>query len=240
MDDNLEFGDRDGLKNVVVRNSTPYLVPIVADWRNRPGPSPFDPNVPDATRPEPPEPGVWQALHGGYPVHWGTLLYAGIYLKTFTRMTTMESANESARHAVNAILDHFNAHHGATVAPPNPSPYRHPDPFALEADEVPAPYLGDYCGIWNIERYETASYDGLKAIDQILFDLGLPHLFDLLGVEVLPSILSHLFPYRGDGSLTGNQPPPPEPPPGRCCPPFLGATMGRGLARVAALFTRRK
>jgi hypothetical protein len=35
----------------------------------------------------------------------GNIVFAGTYMKTFTRLTTMESANESARHAVNAILD---------------------------------------------------------------------------------------------------------------------------------------
>ncbi|MDF2696128.1 MAG: hypothetical protein K0S65_4511, partial [Labilithrix sp.] len=108
VDDNLEFGDRDGKKGVVVRNGSPYLVPITSDWERRPGPEPFDPNAPDApVANTSPERGVWTAPHGGYPVHWGSLVYAGIYLKTFTRMTTMESANESGRHAVNAILDHY-------------------------------------------------------------------------------------------------------------------------------------
>lgn len=237
VDDNLEFGDRDGKKGVVVRNGSPYLVPITSDWQRRPGPMPFDPDVPDApVLPSPPEPGVWSAPHGGYPVHWDSLVYAGIYLKTFTRMTTMESANESGRHAVNAILDHYNAHHGATVAPPAPPPDRHPDPTELSADEVPTPFIGDYCRIWNIERYENPSFDTLKAVDQVLFDLGLPHVFDLLGVEIIPSVLSHLFPYRGDCSLTGEAPPEPVPPPAPWCPPFAGNVV----ARVARFFGRRR
>jgi hypothetical protein len=241
LDDNIEFGDRDGKKGVVVRNATPYLVPITSDWSRRPGPEPFDPSVPNApVPPRPPQAGVWTALHGGYPIHWGSLVYAGIYLKTFTRMTTMESANESARHAVNAIIDHYNAHHGATVAPPAPAPDRRPDPFSLEADEVLPVYFGDHCGIWNIERYEDASFDTLKAVDQVLFDLGLPHVFDLLGVEVLPSILSHLFPYRGDFSPTGEPPLPQVPPPGPCCPPFVGAKLGSTVGKLVGLFRKKR
>ena len=50
---------------------------------------------------------VWQARHGGYQVHHNSLVFAGTWTKTFTRMTTMEAACESARHAVNAILDHY-------------------------------------------------------------------------------------------------------------------------------------
>lgn len=34
----------------------------------------------------------------------GRLVFCGTYMKTYTRLTTMEAANESARHAVNAIL----------------------------------------------------------------------------------------------------------------------------------------
>jgi hypothetical protein len=220
---------------VVVRNASPYLVPILKDWRERPGPEPFDPNVPDATAPPTPSPGVWTAPHGGYPVHWNALVYAGIYLKTFTRMTTMESANESGRHAVNAILDHYNAHHGTTVPPPSPPKPHHPDPTELEADQVVDQFIGDYCGIWNMERYEPPAFDSLKGLDQILFDLGLPHVFDLLGIEVIPSILSHLFPYRGDFAPWKVAPLPLDPKPAAYCPPFIGRTIGSTLGKLRGL-----
>ena len=240
VDDNLEFGDRDGMKGVVVRNGSPYLVPIKGDWRRRPGPEPFDPNAPDApVDPWPSQPGVWRAPHGGYLVHWSGLVYAGIYLKTFTRMTTMESANESARHAVNAVVDHYNAHHGATVAPPSPPTAAHADPSAIDADMTLPQYLGDYCGIWNIERYEPSGFDTLKSIDQMLLDLGLPHLFDLLGVELLPSVLSHIFPYRGDFSSTGEAPPPPVPAPAPWCPPFVGQKLGSAVGKIVGAIRRR-
>jgi len=242
VDDNLEFGDRpEGPKNVIVRNGSPYLVPIMKDWQRRPGPEPFDPNVPDQSAPpRVPEDGVWTALHGGYPVHWGSLVYAGIYLKTFTRMTTMESANESARHSVNAIVDHYNAHHGGTVPPPDANTPRRPDPTRLAADEIPTAFLGDYCAIWNIERYESTSFDGLKAIDQVLFDLGLPHLFDLLWLEFPLSVASHLFPYAGDCAPWIEPPPPLDPPPGKCCPPFVGQRIGNAVRSVWGAFRRSR
>ena len=50
---------------------------------------------------------VWQARHGGYQVHNNSVVFAGTWTKTFTRMTSMEAACESGRHAVNAILDHY-------------------------------------------------------------------------------------------------------------------------------------
>lgn len=227
VDDNLIYG-----KDGVVKNMTPYLVPIVDDWSRRPGPEPFDPSVPDATRAPPKVPGVWTAPHGGYPIHWDTLAYAGIYLKTFTRMTTMESANESGRHAVNAILDHYNAHHGSTVVEPGPTPPKPPGPFDQSADETIPQYIGDYCKIWNIERYENPAFDSWKALDQILFDFGLPHAFDLFGLELLPSVLSHVWPYRGDFSSTTEGQPPPSPPQPWYCPPFIGSVMGGALRKL--------
>ena len=50
---------------------------------------------------------VWQARHGGYQVHNNSVVFAGTWNKTFTRITSMEAACESGRHAVNAILDHY-------------------------------------------------------------------------------------------------------------------------------------
>lgn len=44
----------------------------------------------------------------GYRVHFGNLVLAGTHMQTHARLTTMEAANESARHAVNGILSHDN------------------------------------------------------------------------------------------------------------------------------------
>lgn len=57
-------------------------------------------------------PGSWDLRAGPagrYGVHLGKLVVAGTYMQTFTGLPTMESANESARHAVNAILE--SLHH---------------------------------------------------------------------------------------------------------------------------------
>jgi outer membrane protein OmpA-like peptidoglycan-associated protein len=58
------------------------------------------------------DPGVFSQRPGelgsadapGYQVYYDKLLLAGTYMQTYFRLTTMEAANESARHAVNAIL----------------------------------------------------------------------------------------------------------------------------------------
>ena len=44
-----------------------------------------------------------------YDVVFGNLVFAGNMGKTHTRIGSMEAANESARHAVNAILDDFDS-----------------------------------------------------------------------------------------------------------------------------------
>jgi 15-cis-phytoene desaturase len=53
-------------------------------------------------------PGAWRARPGragSYALSLEKIAFAGTYMQTFTRLTTMEAANESARHAVNAVLD---------------------------------------------------------------------------------------------------------------------------------------
>jgi outer membrane protein OmpA-like peptidoglycan-associated protein len=65
----------------------PMLVTLAGDWEARPGELPVADDK------------------SGYVLAHGQLVLAGTYMKTFTRVTSMESACESARHAVNAILD---------------------------------------------------------------------------------------------------------------------------------------
>lgn len=195
------------------RNLTPYQIPIVGDWKNRPAGNPWDPTpqLPGDAERLPPEPGVWQAAHGGYVVHWDRLVFAGTYMRTFTRMTTMESANESARHAVNAIIDHvvyvrYAEEIARGVMPPSTVPAL-PTNFTRRYPR-PSP-VGDYCQIWNPEQNEVEALAGQRAYDDLRFQLGLPHVWDSLGVEVLPSIISKLRAAAG-GTLVPVPPVPPE------------------------------
>ncbi|MCW2901062.1 MAG: oxidoreductase, partial [Streptosporangiaceae bacterium] len=78
-----------------IRNEAPYLVPIVGDWSNRPDGEPWNPNGSSwITRPteeqwleDLDQLHVWQARHGGYQVHHNSVVFAGTWTKTFTRMT---------------------------------------------------------------------------------------------------------------------------------------------------------
>jgi hypothetical protein len=81
IDENIVFGP-DGTPAF---NRTPMLINRTGTYRQRAG-SP-----------------------GNYHLHDGQLVFAGTHMQTHTRLTTMEAANESARHAVRAILEreHF-------------------------------------------------------------------------------------------------------------------------------------
>ncbi len=86
LDESIIFFRDLGEKRGIAKNLSPYLINRPGEWKLRPGR--IDPK--DQAR--------------GYAMQNGRWVLAGTYMKTFTRLTTMESANESARHAVNAIL----------------------------------------------------------------------------------------------------------------------------------------
>ncbi|RKG54196.1 phytoene dehydrogenase [Corallococcus sp. AB011P] len=186
IDEGLVYDGSDPDQAHIIKNNTPFLLPTAGDWKHRPGPDPWDPtsgahgSSPDGDLP----PGLWQAAHGGYYVHWDQIVFAGTYNKTFTRLTTMESANESARHAVNAILDHCGGRHSKRPTP-------RPDSHVYEELFATTP-MGDYCRIWDPEANELPDVMLLRQQDAVNFKMGLPHPWDLLGIEVLPSMLSHL------------------------------------------------
>lgn len=178
IDDHIVFEQRvdpdsDRVDWYPARNLSPFLIPIVGDWRRRPDGDPWDPSLTD----ENPdlrhdiEPGVSQASHGGYWVHWDRLLFCGTWKRTFTRMTTMESANESARHCVNAIIDHFIERN------PQPSaPERDVEPHALpEPGVLPWTQIGDYARVWNIENEELPEFLPLKKLDRWFFAHDMPN-----------------------------------------------------------------
>jgi uncharacterized protein with NAD-binding domain and iron-sulfur cluster len=78
IDDTIVFRDNE---RGVASNESPYLINLRSQYRERPG------------------------VPGAYKVQPGKIVFAGTYMRTYTRITTMEAANESARHAVNAILE---------------------------------------------------------------------------------------------------------------------------------------
>lgn len=100
---------------------------------------------------------------------------AGTFMQTWTRATTMESANESAKHAVNTLLDHA-------------------EDSGLRAQ---------YCRIWNPERYEHPDLRIWQELDEKLYEWcedgknaddrrsgePLPHMVDILELDSLSDSL---------------------------------------------------
>jgi len=177
----------------VVGNETPYLVPIVGDWDNRPGGDPWNPHgsswtfVPtdDDWLDELTTRDVWQARHGGYQVHHNSVVFAGTWNRTFTRLTSMEAACESARHAVNAILDHYvwvgsgGVDRRADTTLPWRFPYGFLDQGLSSPVRMPTP-AGDYCYVFDVENREPADTRSLRMLDSQYCLQDLPHPLDSL------------------------------------------------------------
>lgn len=194
----MEHGPGQG-SGRVVRNETPYLVPIIGDWENRPGGEPWNPHntswtfVPTAESwlEDLEQRHVWQARHGGYQVHHNSVVFAGTWTKTFTRMTSMEAACESARHAVNAILDHYvwvgsgGTDRRERTTLPWLFPYGFLDQGLSSPIRMPTP-AGDYCYIFDIENREPPDTRALRILDSAYCQHSLPHPVDTVAAPLAP------------------------------------------------------
>lgn len=96
----------------------------------------------------------------GYEMYYGNLVFAGTQMQTFTRLTTMEAANESGRHAVNAILYTESL-----------------QPHGVKRER---------CVIHNPEEHEMTDVQYFIDLDAALCDQGLPHFVDILDPGELP------------------------------------------------------
>lgn len=211
IDDDMLYGERsreeqakrkdgkEGTKRTVKRelpvaNDSPYLVNLAGDWAKRPGEG---------------------HPHMGYEVMYHNLVLAGSYMRTHTRLATMEAANESGRHAVNAILRHLRKTYPEERFP------------------------GD-CPTWNPENEEVDDLDLAKRIDHDLFTAGLPHALDILGVEELVDFEA---PRGAPGDPTDGRATLAEELLSRALEP-LGSTqrgaLGGDLRRLIALFTGQR
>jgi uncharacterized protein with NAD-binding domain and iron-sulfur cluster len=176
-------------------NNAPYLIPIVGDWKNRPGASPWNPNQSSPTwlpkkrnRMIQTRLKVWQAGHGGYLVHWHKLVFAGTWCKTFTRMTSMEAANESGRHAVNAILDHYLHKESDFTDARADAPLAWNMPFGFVDQDISEPVrfptpAGDYCFITDGENREPGDFRTTRDLDTEYIQEGLAHPWTLWGLD---------------------------------------------------------
>jgi hypothetical protein len=185
-------------------NTAPFLTNVVGKWRERPLGEPWSPNHCDnllrrpgdgsyhrerAAKAKTPDlKAIWCRNDGvGYPVYYDGLVFAGPHMRTFTRMNTMEAANESARHAVNAILDHLTflqneaspgpLTEGGGFKPQGPPPLSESEPGAQQVLARTEPLAamtpnGDYCDIYDPEEHEFVEFQFLKEIDEHLFEMS--------------------------------------------------------------------
>jgi hypothetical protein len=120
-----------------------------------------------------------------YGLHFDRWVVCGTFMATHTRMTTMEAANESARHAVRAILERL----GKTIN-------RYTETLDIKGAILTVDALANqkYNGaweerpfdppdVWNPEDYELEDLDIYRRVDRRLVELGLPHCFDILDVD---------------------------------------------------------
>lgn len=163
----------------VRENRAPYLINRACDWDLR-APAVFpeelggaderdeddeDDDTDSQGKPHPPSSHP-EGRTRSYAANYGQWFIAGPHMKTNTRITSMEAANESARRAVNGILRHF----------------------AAKSDGV---FMGELCHIYDPENAELSDLRPLRELDRKLFqkkdDQGrpLPHLVDILKLESL-------------------------------------------------------
>ena len=95
IDTNLDF-------TTPKKNHTPFLVNRVGAYPKRPGRL-----LDDWCRDHPETKPTTSKQISFYDVHLGKYVLVGTFMKTYTRLTSMEGANESARHGVNALLTYF-------------------------------------------------------------------------------------------------------------------------------------
>jgi hypothetical protein len=131
-----------------------YIAPITGDWNARPGSEPS----PHFSTPRDQQ--IVSRTLGNHAtaVEYDCLVFAGAYLRTFTRAPGAEAANESARHAVNSILEHLRERRAAEST---------------------------RCQVWDPEQEEHSVFRAWRDLDQKLFEQNLPHLSELLGLDLL-------------------------------------------------------
>jgi hypothetical protein len=151
---------------IVGFNRTPFLINVPGQWQYRPGAHAQGQSVaPSGDFESAPRNSVT------YHISNKRWVVAGTFMATTTRLTTMEAANESARHAVNAILDRLLSENGNDY-------------------NAQGKMFADFAEIWDPEKNELDDLEPLKRLDRKLLQEGLPHVLDILkiieAVDTLP------------------------------------------------------
>jgi hypothetical protein len=148
-------------------NCTPFIVQLPSQFRLLPGTIVID--QPDKYQhneflyPTRSNFDSFEAIH--YNISHQRWILAGSCMPTHTRLFTMEGANESARHAVNALL-----HDKLTNDPADG------DEQGDKEKDLP----GTYCDVYNMEMDEFPEFNFARSLDRELMAQGLPHVLDIL------------------------------------------------------------
>lgn len=190
----------------LIRNTAPFLInrpPIWRDdggslvlewdeWAQRPG------TVHTA---ESTDPGHIGRKHIDLGVSWGRWIIAGPHTKTFTRLTTMEAANESGRHAVNTLLAHLARLNEPADVRPQPD-HSGRDPY--KGYRSAGLLMGDFASTWDLEDNEIPDLSFWKRVDEKLMAQGLPHMVEILDLHrKLDDWLDTVDQLRDDAVLAG-------------------------------------
>ena len=178
-----------GATATIGHNLTPFLINVPGQWQHRPGllkpyDLTFDQNV---LRPRDDE-------RIRYRISNRRWVAVGTYMATTTQLTTMESASESARHAVNAILRCLAFRPGTEY-------------------NAQGRVFADLVEVWDPEKHELDDLASLRRLDAKLAEEGLPHVMDILkiieAVDAIPmhgkpshdpfANILHLAQHLGDG-----------------------------------------
>ena len=153
---------------VVLRNDAEFFITVPGQWASRPGLVRNSDEIPLG----------YKKLSADFgdrnpEIYYGTsrdcLLFknwvpAGTYMATYTRMTTMEAANEFGRHAAATVIQKL---------------------LELAKRDMRGQPLGlvaNFPQIWRVEDNEPPDLRFAKQLDKALCDANLPHVLDILGV----------------------------------------------------------
>ena len=169
------------------RNETKFLASLCSEGALRPGYSAKE--------------GCVGAHEIEYSLNYDRWVMCGTFMATLTRLTTMESANESARHAVNAILDALELDTPEkikqNIKPVGARGFL--DAASEEARAATTLWIETYVNlkyngasqyrvfdppdIYSLEDRELDDLDFFRRVDRRLQAMGLPHLFDIIDLD---------------------------------------------------------
>lgn len=173
-------------------NQTPFLIQLPGQYDMLPGTMvPIDPNRQLHTEFTYPTRSDYDDFcRIDYQLTANQWAVAGSMTKTFTRLNTMEGANEAGKYAVNAIIE--SVYEGGVGV-------KEEDGYLGLWDGKP----GMFCDYHNVEQDEYPEFNSLKRLDRELMKHELPHVLDILGTwEFLANMpdsgSDHLMPKMED------------------------------------------